>query len=96
MKRKAFIDGMVQNGYEYEPKEQVLTKQKFADDDNLFTVIYLRQPFRGKEHVNIRIWPKTEYAQDIPIARQHNFVPYENVVLLLALIKDMYLWWGEE
>ncbi len=94
--RRAFIASMKKNGYTYDPKQGLLHRGEFDGSDKMEVLVWLKQGgFKGKEYCNLRVQEKnhSEYAGVVMFGR-HDLVPYDHVMVLLSLIKDIRSWWA--
>lgn len=94
--RRAFIAAMKKNGYAYDPTTKLLYKGEFDGSDKMEVLIFLMERgFKGKEYCNIRVQEKDHSEEaGVVIFGRHNWVPYDHVMLLLSMIKDIRKWWA--
>ncbi len=94
--RRAFIAAMKKNGYTYNKKD-LLHRDNFDGNSDIEVWIYVLKHYKAdKEYTHISIQRKYMTPDDDTgdlVLQDFNYVPYDHVMLLLSLVKDMRKWW---
>lgn len=94
--RRAFVAAMKNNGYSYNPKTGLLYCGKFDDNSDIEVWLYIIKHKRtGKEYANISVQKKFMVPNDAgdKVLTNYNYIPFDHVMLLLSMVKDMRKWW---
>lgn len=99
--RRQFITAMKKNGYAYDTKGNVLTRNRLGltDQGKFKVVIWLgkRGPY-GQDYANIRVWALDEhndYKAEVIMGRQ-DLIPFDHTVLTIALIDNVQRHWATQ
>jgi hypothetical protein len=96
--RRTFIAAMKRNNFLYNSKTKIM-RRTYLDSigDGIDVRIYLQNDtVLSKEYVDIRIqtYEFIDKMCNVILLDERKRIPYEHVMLELALIKDIRKWWA--